>query len=111
MRPFLLLLLLLLPAVIFNAACSGEEASSDHEMNHSATDTDHADEGVVRVPNENGAAIQITSPANGATFAAGEQVIVEVSTDNFPLGETDNHWHVYVDGASWGMIMGGNQAL
>jgi hypothetical protein len=35
-------------------------------------------------------------------------VIVEVATENFPLGENNNHWHVYVNGASWGMIMGGN---
>jgi hypothetical protein len=66
-----------------------------------------------RVPNEGGAAITITSPADGATFSTLDQVLVEVEVENFELGADGNHWHVYVDDVSFGMVMGGNtdQAL
>jgi hypothetical protein len=48
------------------------------------------------------------APEDGSTFPFGEQIIVEVAVENFDLSETGNHWHVYVDGDSWGMVMGGN---
>lgn len=117
----LLCCLLLVAAAL--AACGGaaEPAMSDmsemDEMDHDQMESDehghgdddhgHSDGAVERVPN-NGAVIRITSPADGATFSAGEQVIVEVEFENFTPGEDGNHWHVYVDGASWGMVMGGN---
>ena len=81
-----------------------EETGDEHEdgnHEHSGEQTEG------RVPNE-GAAVRIVSPADGATFQSGEQIIVEIETENFDLGQADNHWHVYVDGSSWGMIMGGN---
>ena len=37
-----------------------------------------------------------------------QNVIVEVEVDNFDLTESENHWHVYVDGKTWGMIKGGD---
>lgn len=76
------------------------EEGEEHEMDH-----EHSED---RIPNPDGAAITILSPDDGATFAVGEEILVEVQVDNFVLGEDDNHWHVYVDGSSWGMVMGGN---
>ena len=102
-----------------NAAGSGDEpAMEDGEMEHGEGmehngehehDSEHEHEGSEeRIPNPNGAAIQILSPANGDTFSANDELLVEVNVDNFALGEDDNHWHVYVDGTSWGMVTGGN---
>ncbi|MEZ4595068.1 MAG: hypothetical protein R3D55_28590 [Chloroflexota bacterium] len=116
------LVLILLLAGLFLAACTStgdsESAADDEtmenmdEMDHDHEDHDHEDEHD-RIPNEGGATITITSPAEGATFSTLDQVLVEVDVANFTLGENDNHWHVYVDGVSYGMVMGGNtdQAL
>lgn len=116
-RNLLLSLLLILSLILF-AACSSDsttnetpdEHSDDHSMEEMEDgehemDHEHSEE---RIPNPDGAAITILSPEDGAAFASGEEVIVEVKVDNFALGEDDNHWHVYVDGSSWGMVMGGN---
>lgn len=83
-----------------------EEIEHNEEIEHS--DEHEHSEGDVheRVPN-NGAAIRILSPADGDIFAAGDEVTVEVEVENFRLGE-GNHWHIYVDGSSWGMVMGEN---
>jgi hypothetical protein len=109
-------LLLSLLAVMLFAACSpaGNHTTGDHE---DATHTDgHTDTGDHagdveghghRVPN-NGAVVRIIAPTSGDTFARGEEVIVEIETEQFPLGEDGNHWHVYVNGESWGMVMGAN---
>lgn len=128
------LMIALLAAGIFLAACSssgGDEPAAndatmedmDHsdmeDMDHSDTeDMDHSDMEDMdhehsRIPNEGGATITITSPEDGATFSTLDQVLVEVQVENFTLGENDNHWHVYVDDVSYGMVMGGNtdQAL
>jgi hypothetical protein len=83
-----------------------DEMEHDEEMGHE--DEDDHDHSAERIPNEGGAAIFIISPEDGATFPHGEQIIVEVGFENFSLSETGNHWHVYVDGESWGMVMGGN---
>ncbi len=126
---FIMVMLLL---AAFLAACGGnagsEPAASDdsesmEEMDHDdmenmdhdddddmeEMDHDHEamDDEVNRIPNE-GAVIHITSPASGDTFNAGDQVLVEVEVENFDLGSGENHWHVYIDGSSWGMVMGGN---
>lgn len=118
---------------LFLAACSSsggtEPAASDEtmgemdneadmnnedmgNMDHEDMDHEHEDEHN-RIPNENGATITITSPEDGATFNVLDQVIVEVDVKNFALGENDDHWHVYVDDVSFGMVLGGNtdQAL
>lgn len=130
------LVITLLLGGLFLAACSSsggtEPAANDEtmeEMDHEENmdnedmenmdhddmeemDHEHEDEHN-RIPNENGATITITSPEDGATFNVLDQVIVEVDVKNFALGENDDHWHVYVDGVSFGMVMGGNtdQAL
>ena len=83
-----------------------EGMEMEGEMEHEEGG-DHDDNNLDTIPN-NGAVIRITSPADGATFKAGDEVLVEVETENFGLGEDDNHWHVYIDGTSWGMVMGGN---
>jgi hypothetical protein len=75
---------------------------SPEEMNH--LEMDHEEKN--RVPNE-AASIHVLSPNEGATFSEGDEVRVEVEVDQFALGEDGNHWHVYVDGVSWGMVTGG----
>ena len=112
----LLLSLFMVFSLLLFAACSGDSDNSNTEEEHGMeegeheADHEHDDE---RIANPDGAAITILSPDDDATFAEGDEIIVEVQVDNFALGENDNHWHVYVDGASWGMVMGGNtsQAL
>ena len=106
------LILALLLSGLFLAACTsaGDDHSHD-EDDHSHSDDDHShDDGEAhdRIPNQNGAAITITSPADGETFGTLDQIIVEISTENFELGENGNHWHVYVDDDSYGMVMGQN---
>ena len=90
------------------------EEEMDHEEGgeHESEDADdhegsHDDNNPETIPND-GAVIRITSPADGTAFKAGDEVLVEVETENFVLGEDDNHWHVYIDDSSWGMVMGGN---
>lgn len=86
------------------------EEGDDHEHDGEGEDADHEhndDQAEDRVPNE-GAVIRIVSPADGATFAVGEQIVVEIEAENFELGQDNNHWHVYVDGVSWGMVVGEN---
>lgn len=83
------------------------EEEGEHNDEHSMEEIEHEHD-EERIPNPDGAAVSILSPADGATFAEGDEVIVEVQVDNFALGENDNHWHVYVDGTSWGMVTGGN---
>jgi hypothetical protein len=105
-----------------SAACASSTAEGENEpemdggmsedMDHGDAehDEEHAhDEGaeVIRVPNQ-GATISLVAPADGATFKSGEEVVVEIEVENIDLGDSGNHWHIYVDGSSWGMIMGGN---
>jgi len=71
------------------------------DMDHDHADGDHAN----HVPN-NGAVIRIISPADGSTFANGEEITIEVQVENFNLGENGNHWHVYIDGEPRNMVMG-----
>lgn len=107
---FLLLVLVL-------SACAGNPGSAPdttddmgemEDMEHVEDAHEHEEAGLNRVPNE-GAVIQITAPDNGDTFAASQQVIVEIETENFDLTQEGYHWHVYIDGKSWGMVMGGNK--
>ena len=85
---------------------SDEMESMDHE--ESTEHSEHEHEGdSSRIMNE-GATIEITSPVTGTTFGFGEQVLVEVDVQNFELGVEGSHWHVYIDGSSWGMVLGGN---
>ena len=122
------LLALSLSLVIFTACTSSSaddgteedmgEMDHDDEMDHDMEEMEHDedmahDHDVARIPNEGGAAISILSPKDGSTAKFGDQIIVEVAVENFVLGENGNHWHIYIDGNSWGMVMGQNteQAL
>lgn len=106
--------ILLVLSLIFLTACSpltsGMNAENlSEEMDHEGEmdieeEIDHEEKG--RVPNK-AASIHIFSPNEGATFSEGDEVRVEVEVDQFALGEDGNHWHVYVDGVSWGMVTGG----
>lgn len=99
------LLLTLLAAWLFVACSPASETAVDHQ---DATHTERDGHGD-RIPN-NGAVVRIISPTAGETFAYGDQVVVEIETENFPLGEDGNHWHLYVNGDSWGMVMGANNS-
>jgi hypothetical protein len=104
-------LLLSLVAVMLLAACG--TADHGHSNGHEGDGHEHTGTGDSmsghgdRIPN-NGAVVHIVAPAAGETFAQGDQIVVEIETENFVLGEDGNHWHLYVNGESWGMIMGAN---
>lgn len=101
--------LFLVFSLLFFAACASDSNSSSEEGEHTMEEEhgehEHEEE---RIPNPDGAAVTLLAPADGATFADGEEIIVEVEIDNFAIGEDGNHWHVYIDGTSWGMVMGEN---
>lgn len=106
----LLIFLLVLFLLAFTVACAGaahDDSGDDHGS--SLSEDEHADgteeEEHNLVPN-NGAVIQIISPADGAVFNSSDNIVVEVEVTNFALGEDGNHWHVSVDGASYAMITG-----
>lgn len=103
---FLLALFLLVFAAACGGTTSGGDANDDHD--NGLTSDEHEDEEEHeegRVPN-NGAVIQIVSPADGATFSSSDSIVVEVEVTNFTLGENGSHWHVAVDGVSYGMVTG-----
>lgn len=110
-RNYRLLAIIFLAAALFMAAGCSSSGNHEHDEGnptHSHDDEEHDDsEPHGRIPNENGAAIRITAPTDGAVFQHGDQIVVEVETENFDLSQEGYHWHVYVDGSSWGMIMGG----
>lgn len=85
------------------AADEHEEGVADHE-HAEGEETDHS---ANRIPNH-GAAVRIISPTDGAVLGTADEVLVQVETENFDLTAAGKHWHVYVDGASYGMIMGGD---
>lgn len=87
----------------FAVACS-DAANDNHDPDQAPAAADEAGHGD-RIPN-NGAAIEIVSPADGAVFNSGDSIVVEIAVTNFLLGENGNHWHILVDGASFGMITG-----
>jgi hypothetical protein len=120
----LLLGAMLILALALFSACSAassggdgsmEEGSEMEEMEHEEgehEEVEHEHAENERIPNE-GATIRILAPADGTTFAEGEEIVVEVEVEKFALGEDGNHWHIYIDGTSWGMVTGGDtdQAL
>ena len=115
---FISILLVLLLATF--AACSSSDTEPEHEMESGEMEEMEHEEGdehsedehekehteEERVANE-GATIEISSPDSGTTYGSGEEVTIEVLVEQFALGEEGNHWHVYVDGTSWGMVVGG----
>jgi hypothetical protein len=120
----ILLMILLLTAAFVACSPSGsggveptaghevDEGEADHpheegEAEHEHAEGENSDHSDNRIPN-NGAAVRIVSPADGTVFGTADEVLVEVETDNFDLAAEGNHWHVYVDGASYGMIVGGD---
>jgi hypothetical protein len=105
------LVLALTAVAACTASSSTEESSEPGTVQEEATE--HIEEGdeheheedTVRVPNE-GAVIRIVSPADGATFTTADDIVVEVETENFTLGE-GNHWELYVDDSRWSSVEGG----
>lgn len=88
------------------------EPSSEQQEEHDAAgshdeDEDHTEE---RIPNE-GAVIRILAPADGTIFQTGEDIVVEIETESFVLGEEGKHWEVYVDGSSWASVEGGSDEV
>jgi hypothetical protein len=111
--PFRLIVICLLmaAALLVIAACTSEGSNSGTNRDATGNNAEHEDEaeheeGAVTVPN-NGAIIRIVSPADGATFAEGDEVTIEVEVENFELVD-GAHWHILVDGGSWGMVMDGH---
>jgi hypothetical protein len=88
---------------------NGQEITKSFEMTVDGMgDHDHDEEMMMpnRVPN-NGAKVQIISPVDGATFKSGDEIVIQVATENFDLTRDGNHWHIYVDEHTTLMIMGG----
>jgi hypothetical protein len=95
------------------ALSNGGEVSQefDFSVEEEHEHGDHAGEHPPRVPNE-GAKISITSPQDDMQFNAGEDIPIEVEFENFDLTEEGNHWHIYINGQSYQMVMGGmNNAI
>lgn len=114
MKTKIWIVLILLITAVFLTACNAAEGGTDGEDTMSDMDHEHDDDHeemdhavMDRVPNE-GAVIKILAPADGETFAAGEEIMVEIETEQVAVGVDGYHWHIYIDGASWGMIMGQN---
>jgi hypothetical protein len=103
-------LILLLAAFALSGCQPAAPTSPDAEHEHTdESDHEHDEEtGTARVPNE-GAVIRLLSPADGETFAHGDDIVVEVAVENFDLSAEGNHWHLYVDGSTLNMVVGGNE--
>lgn len=84
----------------FDVAVAKEGSESMGEHDHETTGRPK------RIPNE-GAVIRLLAPGPDQSFRAGEDVKVKVGFENFTLAEGGSHWHVYVDGHSAQMVMGG----
>lgn len=63
-----------------------------------------------RAPN-NGAKIRLVSPVDGADLTTGQEVVVKIDYENFPMEQTLNHWHLHVDGQLTQMILSGTEAV
>jgi hypothetical protein len=86
---------------------TGHEEDMDHEEDMEEMDHEH-DEGMedtALIPND-GASIRIVAPEDHSSFAAAEAPMVQVEVEGFAVGEEGNHWHIYVDGSSWVMVVG-----
>jgi hypothetical protein len=101
-----LIAVLLLLAAGCTAPATTDGADVEHDDQHEADSHEHSDD-VVRIPND-GAVITIAAPAMGTTFSSGDDIVVEITIENFILNEDGSHWHVYVDGESHGMVVGNN---
>jgi hypothetical protein len=105
------LLSLMMAFVLVGCGGSGQESrqEDDHavgeEHEHSEGEKKSDIEGQAIVPN-NGVVVRILAPSDGAAFKQGDEVVVEIETENFPLGEEGRHWHIVVDGAVYAMISG-----
>jgi len=98
---------LLIGFIIFTAACSNNAKTDATESTNASSNFEPDPVFDNRVPN-NGATVKIVSPTTGANVQKGTQVILEIETTHFDMSDEGNHWHVYVDGQSWGMVTGGN---
>ncbi len=106
--------LAIIMALGFASACasSAEEADAEEVEHEEETheedeheDSDH-EEGS-RIPNDGGT-IHIVDPVNGSAFSVDDDIVVEVEVLGFDLSLEGNHWHVYVDGTSYGTVTGGD---
>ncbi len=75
-----------------------EHAEHMEEMGHDD------DDGEPLIDND-GAVIHIVKPTDGETISGGS-IRVEIEIENFILAEDGNHWHIYLDGVSQGMVTG-----
>ncbi|MFQ5616434.1 MAG: hypothetical protein ACE5GO_08250 [Anaerolineales bacterium] len=94
-------------SMAFVSACTSQETpepQSEQNMDSNMGDMD-SDPSVNHIPND-GAVIRILSPEDGATFANGEDIKIKIEIENFKLNNEGSHWHVYVNGVSYGMVVG-----
>jgi len=100
------LVLILTTSLLIACTTAPAETVQTEEAGHEEGEEHGHEEGGEheRIPN-NGAVITIVSPADGATFSSGEDITVEVSVESFDVNDPGNHWHVYLDGVTQGMIV------
>ena len=104
-RALLILSVLMLSVTLMACGGSSEPTADPHhhgdDHHHDDGHGGHGDD--TRVPNE-GRVVRIVSPADGATFAAGQEVEIRVEFDNFELAD-GSHWHYYIDDDTGGKMM------
>lgn len=112
----LYIFMLLALVTVFAAACSTSDGNAANNTNNHHNNEDHEhennhehEEGESHdmIPND-GATIRLISPADGATFAHDEDIVVEVEVENFAIGQDGNHWHIFVGDSEYAMVMGEN---
>ena len=90
-----------------HASGMARDGGMEHDDGHDHNSADGSHEHGDRIPNEGSAAIRIVSLSDGDMFSVGEDIVVEVEVTDFALGENGSHWHGYVNGESFGMVVGG----
>jgi len=105
-------LILILAAFVLSGCQPQAAATEPTEGEHAGEHTQGAEhepgsgnEHGNRIPND-GAVIHILSPADGAAFKHGDDIVVEVEAENFDLAVEGSHWHLYVDGKVWLQAVG-----
>ncbi len=90
-------------------ATATEQTEGEHaeeQENASEHESGEHDEAASRIPNE-GAVINIISPADAASFSSGEDIVIEVKVEDFDLTVDGAHWHLYVDGSVYAQVLEG----
>ena len=104
MKRILLILCVLMMSLSLIACGGGETSHDDHDHGDHGHEGDHGHgDAEDRIPND-GRVVRIVSPAEGETFAAGQEVEIRVEFENFELAD-GAHWHYYIDDDTGGKMM------